>query len=446
MVTPEKQVFSTGQFFLPGVARPYHDWKPGGHGWVNIYGALEQSVNTYFYQLALDMGIDDMHDFLSRFGFGGRTGVDLLGEIPGVLPSRQWKRGQFGQPWYPGETVIAGIGQGFIVTTPLQLATALAALVNGGARFAPRLLFASKSAGGGQAQRLKAPVVQQIPVDDPANWDIVREGMRRVVHGEKGTARRIKPESGYQIAGKERHHATGGTGRWRQAESIANGSAPAPQCPVHRLCSFYPSGNRGGRCGRTWWRGIKRSGAGGASRDRFLAEPGTVEMKRILPGWVKWPQLDFPLLLSLLLLMGFGLLVLYSASGQEMPMVYRQATRIAMGLAIMLMLSQVPPHILRLWTPWLYTLGMVLLLATWFFGVGRSTSRWLDLGLFRFQPSEIMKLGIPMMVAWYLHPRRLPPDLITMLVSIAIILAPVLLIARQPDLGTALLVAASGGL
>ena len=202
VVTPEKQVFSTGQFFLPGVARPYHDWKPGGHGWVNIHGALEQSVNTYFYQLALDMGIDDMHDFLSRFGFGDRTGVDLLGEITGVLPSRQWKRGQFGQPWYPGETVIAGIGQGFIVTTPLQLATALATLVNGGARFAPRLLFASKSAGDGQAQRLKAPVVQQIPVVDPANWDIVREGMRRVVHGENGTARRIKPESGYQIAGK----------------------------------------------------------------------------------------------------------------------------------------------------------------------------------------------------------------------------------------------------
>jgi len=202
VVTPDKRVFSSGKFFLPGVTRPYHDWKSGGHGWVNIYGALEQSVNTYFYQLALDMGIDNMHDFLSRFGFGERTGLDLLGENPGVLPSRQWKRGQFGQPWYPGETVIAGIGQGFIVTTPLQLATALAALVNGGARFAPRLLFASKSAGDEQAQRLKAPVVQQVPVADPANWDIVREGMRRVVHGQKGTARAIKPESGYQIAGK----------------------------------------------------------------------------------------------------------------------------------------------------------------------------------------------------------------------------------------------------
>ena len=202
VVTPDRRVFSTGKFFLPGVARPYHDWLPGGHGWVNIYGALEQSVNTYFYQLALDMGIDNMHDYLSRFGFGNRTGVDLLGEYHGVLPSRQWKREHYGQPWYPGETVIAGIGQGFIVTTPLQLATALATLVNGGTKFAPRLLFASKSAGDGQAQRQKAPVVQQIPVHALANWEIVREGMRRVVHGEKGTARVIKPDSGYQIAGK----------------------------------------------------------------------------------------------------------------------------------------------------------------------------------------------------------------------------------------------------
>jgi penicillin-binding protein 2 len=202
VVTPEKRVFSTGQYFLPGQERPYHDWKPGGHGWVDMQGALEQSVNTYFYQLARDMGIDRMHDYLSQFGFGAKTGLDLLGENSGVLPSRQWKRGQFGQPWYPGETIIAGIGQGFNVATPVQLATALSTLANGGARFAPRLLFASKSAGDGQAEKVTAPVVQQVPVRDPINWNIVREGMRRVVHGERGTARAIKPKSGYQIAGK----------------------------------------------------------------------------------------------------------------------------------------------------------------------------------------------------------------------------------------------------
>ena len=202
VVTPEKRVFSTGQYFLPGQDRPYHDWKPGGHGWVDLQGALEQSVNTYFYQLARDMGIDLMHDYLSQFGLGEKTGLDLLGENSGLLPSRQWKRGQFGLPWYPGETIIAGIGQGFNVATPVQLANSLSTLANGGTRFAPRLLFASKSAGDRHAEKVTAPVMQQVPVRDPLNWDIVREGMRRVVHGERGTARAIKPESAYQIAGK----------------------------------------------------------------------------------------------------------------------------------------------------------------------------------------------------------------------------------------------------
>ncbi len=168
-------------------------------------------------------------------------------------------------------------------------------------------------------------------------------------------------------------------------------------------------------------------------------------MKKWLPAWVKWPQLDYPLLAALLLLMGLGLVVLYSASGGNIDVVYRQAVRIGVGLVALLVLSQVPPHILRIWTPWLYVLGVLLLLATWFVGTGRATNRWLDFGLFRFQPSEIMKLAVPMMVAWYLHPRRLPPDLASVLASLVILILPAVLIARQPDLGTALLVAVSGG-
>jgi rod shape determining protein RodA len=166
-------------------------------------------------------------------------------------------------------------------------------------------------------------------------------------------------------------------------------------------------------------------------------------MRRLLPGWIGWPQLDVPLLLGLLLL-GAGLFVLYSASGGDIDMVYRQGARIAVGLVAMLVLSQVPPHILRIWTPWLYVLGLALVLATWVFGTGRGTSRWLDLGVVRFQPSEIMKLAVPMMMAWYLHPRQLPPNLRTVLVAAAILAVPAVLIARQPDLGTALLVASSG--
>ncbi len=92
----DDRVYSSGRFFLPGLDKPFRDWKRGGHGWVNIYGALEQSVNTYFYELALDLGIDRMHDYLAQFGFGAPSGLDLLGEKAGVLPSREWKRGQYG--------------------------------------------------------------------------------------------------------------------------------------------------------------------------------------------------------------------------------------------------------------------------------------------------------------------------------------------------------------
>ncbi|HET6593028.1 MAG TPA: rod shape-determining protein RodA [Xanthomonadales bacterium] len=167
-------------------------------------------------------------------------------------------------------------------------------------------------------------------------------------------------------------------------------------------------------------------------------------MKRLLPGWVGWPQPDVPLLLGLLGLIATGLFVLYSASGGDIDTVYRQGARISVGLLALLTLSQVPPHILRIWTPWLYMLGLVLVLATWVLGTGRGTSRWLDLGVIRFQPSEMMKLAVPMMVAWYLHPRQLPPNFRALVVAFAVLAAPALLIARQPDLGTALLVAASG--
>jgi rod shape determining protein RodA len=156
------------------------------------------------------------------------------------------------------------------------------------------------------------------------------------------------------------------------------------------------------------------------------------------------PRLDPVLLALVLLIIGFGLVVLYSASGQDMAMVKRQVLRLGFGLVVMLAISQVPPRILRVWTPWLFGIGVLMLMATWGLGVGRGTQRWLDLGVIRFQPSEIMKLAVPMMVAWYLHTRVLPPDGKAVAYSMGILLIPTLLIARQPDLGTALLVAASG--
>jgi penicillin-binding protein 2 len=202
LITPQTRVFSNGKFYIEGYNRPYRDWKDMGHGWVNLGSALEQSVNTYFYQLAMNMGIDRMHDYLSQFGFGSPTGIDVPGEGKGLLPSREWKLAVHEQPWYPGETVIAGIGQGFNVVTPLQLANAVATLVNGGTRYSPRLVYATKPAGVERAKRFKAPVEMQVPVKDPQDWQAVLDGMDRVVNGLRGTARRIAVDAPYRIGGK----------------------------------------------------------------------------------------------------------------------------------------------------------------------------------------------------------------------------------------------------
>lgn len=202
LVTPQTRVFSNGKFFIEGYSRPYRDWKDTGHGWVDIGSALEQSVNTYFYQLAMNMGIDRMHAYLSQFGFGSASGIDVPGEGRGLLPSREWKRAAHEEPWYPGETVIAGIGQGFMVVTPLQLANALATLVNGGTRFEPRLLYATKPAGVARAKRVLAPVKMQVPVRDPQDWQVILDGMDRVVNGLRGTARRIAVDARYRTGGK----------------------------------------------------------------------------------------------------------------------------------------------------------------------------------------------------------------------------------------------------
>jgi penicillin-binding protein 2 len=216
-----ERVYSNGEYFLEGQERPFRDWKDGGHGWVEIGQALEESVNTYFYTLALELGIDRIHDYLQQFGFGVPTGIDLPGESSGLLPSRDWKRGRYGEPWYPGETVITGIGQGFNVVTPLQLANALSTLVNGGRRMAPRLLYAAKPPGGAQAQRRSAPLELTVPVRDPESWLAIKDGMRRVVNGARGTARDVALRADYVIAGKTgtaQVFAMVGDGKYEESE------------------------------------------------------------------------------------------------------------------------------------------------------------------------------------------------------------------------------------
>ena len=156
-------------------------------------------------------------------------------------------------------------------------------------------------------------------------------------------------------------------------------------------------------------------------------------------------HIDLPLLVGLLLLCGFGLIVLYSASGENLAQVQRQMVRIALALIVMLGVAQVSPGTLRRWSPSLYAVGLLMLVAVLVFGeVGKGAQRWLDLGILRFQPSEMVKLAVPLMIAWYLAEKRLPPSWRRLVVAAAMIIIPVLLIAKQPDLGTALLVASAG--
>ena len=183
-------MFSKGFFQLENQERKYHDWKKGGHGWVNIEQSLAQSVNTFYYKLALNLGIDRIHDFLLPFTFGELTQVELPGEKRGLLPSREWKKANKGTIWFPGETVIAGIGQGFLVSTPIQLATSLMVLVNKGLYIQPHLV-----------KKIERKTKQILPNVSLDHWDIVHKGMIGVVNGKKGTARSII-NSNYLIAGK----------------------------------------------------------------------------------------------------------------------------------------------------------------------------------------------------------------------------------------------------
>ena len=156
-------------------------------------------------------------------------------------------------------------------------------------------------------------------------------------------------------------------------------------------------------------------------------------------------HLDLPLLTGLLLLSAYGLVILYSASGQDLHQVEKQALRLLIAFGAMFFLAQIPPQSLRRWSPWLYGIGVSLLIAVLVMGVmGKGAQRWLDLGFMRFQPSELVKLAAPMMLAWFLSSRPLPPNWKQIMISLVLLAIPVLLIAKQPDLGTAILVASSG--
>ena len=194
--------FCPGWFSLPGKDHRYRCWKKHGHGEVDLKTSIAQSCDVYFYDLAHALGIDRLHGFLDLFDFGRRTNIDIPSESKGLSPSSEWKRNNRNQAWYPGETLISGIGQGFNQTTPIQLAHATATLAMRGISVSPRVARASRVSGSDALELIANSKSESLPMIDSQNWEVVIESMVEVVHGKRGTARHVGEGLAFKVAGK----------------------------------------------------------------------------------------------------------------------------------------------------------------------------------------------------------------------------------------------------
>lgn len=198
--SPDFKIQDPGYFSFPGSSHRYRDWREGGHGMVDMHLSIVQSCDTYYYGLATDLGIDAMHDFFSGFGFGQKTGLDLDGEMSGLYPSPAWKQKKLKQDWYGGETVISGIGQGYILTTPLQLARSVATLANNGVMMKPHLVHSIRDRATGTLKILPVEIERTLNLRQ-ADMDFVRNAMVDVMK-PGGTAAQAGAGATYLIAGK----------------------------------------------------------------------------------------------------------------------------------------------------------------------------------------------------------------------------------------------------
>lgn len=192
IIDPERTVYDPGFYQLEGDSHKYRDWKKGGHGRVNMTTAIRQSCDTYYWDLAYRWGIDAMHDFGSLFGLGQKTGIDVPNERSGIWPSRRWKKIYRGQPWYPGDSLNVGLGQGAVLATPLQLATMVATLASQGHHIVPSLVR-------GKPLPSRDESLANIPEN---RWSKIFSAMEEVIHHPRGTAYSMGKKLPYRMAGK----------------------------------------------------------------------------------------------------------------------------------------------------------------------------------------------------------------------------------------------------
>lgn len=201
MITPSTTISDPGYWILPGTTQRYRDWKRSGHGATNVNKAITESSDTFFYQLAYKMGIDKMSEWMKRFGFGMKTGIDLFEESAGVMPTREWKQKRYKKPWVQGDTIPVGIGQGYWISTPLQLAKATAVLINNGRVNTPHLMLEVQSSNA--VIPYQDPLLYEDIKDVPdAYWNLSKQGMYNVNHAANGTARKVFSGAFYHSAGK----------------------------------------------------------------------------------------------------------------------------------------------------------------------------------------------------------------------------------------------------
>ena len=197
VTTRTARVYDPGFYQLPNNTHKYRNWNRQGDGWVDMELAMARSNDTYFYDLAHKLGIDRMHEFMSQFGLGTRVSLDMFEESAGLMPSRDWKRAARRQPWYPGETLITGIGQGYMLTTPLQLAHSTALIANRGVWKRPRML-----AHADELPPDESDTPPDVVLKNPDDWDFIIGTMESVMHGPRGTSRAAALGAPYRMAGK----------------------------------------------------------------------------------------------------------------------------------------------------------------------------------------------------------------------------------------------------
>ena len=242
-ITPNYRYFGGPSFSIPGTTKKFRDWRRWGHGWLDVYRAIEVSADTYFYDLAYRVGIDKINSYMTKFGFGQYSGVDLYEETRGVMPSRDWKMARWRQPWYQGDTISIGIGQGYWSATPIQLAKAISILTQNGHDVTPHLLKSTASSDG----VVNAPINPNVAIAAKSDtyWQVAKDGMWRVINGHEGTGRRAFANT------PTRRRASPAPPRWWASRRTRSTTRLPPRWSTATMPSSSPSPRS--RPPRPWW-------------------------------------------------------------------------------------------------------------------------------------------------------------------------------------------------